>query len=485
MPATLASPRLHHSVGALAHSLSSSAWRGAFQFRRADVWFAPAVRVGIAGTLVLVGGGLLGHGPLAAIASLGALTSAFGRHQPYTRLARHLLVVAAAMVVSGATGALLGATGTTMWLQIAVVSLLAALAAILLGALRITGPGPVILVFAAGAGSGYAHTSAGIPAVVAALAIGSAVGWLVAMAPALVLPLGPARLGVARAVAALARLMENDDDAHRSATTVAVRSARETVALSQSTRRFPLVPSRWRLDDQVARLSTLLDTVEDLQRTAGTGTPGAASESAIARLRRHQAELRRMRRTLELPGVMGARELPGVRPARLREPARTALAGNHGVGRGLRMAAASALSGWAAVGLGLGHPLWAAMGAVAALQGINYRMTVQRGIQRLVGNVLGALVAAGLLSLSLGFWPAVAAVVVFQVLAEVLVLSNYTLTTIVVTPMALLMTGIGAPLAPDAAMSRVADTLVGVVVGVLVAAASISLADRHHLGLGD
>jgi len=85
------------------------------------------------------------------------------------------------------------------------------------------------------------------------------------------------------------------------------------------------------------------------------------------------------------------------------------------------------------------------------------------------------------LSLSLGFWPSVIAVIIFQTAAELLVLKNYTLTTIAVTPMALIMTGMGAHLSPDVAMSRVLDTLVGVVVGVIVAAVSISLADRHHL----
>ncbi|WP_432641503.1 FUSC family protein [Arthrobacter polaris] len=146
------------------------------------------------------------------------------------------------------------------------------------------------------------------------------------------------------------------------------------------------------------------------------------------------------------------------------------------------MAAASALAGWAAVVLGLEHPLWASMGAVAALQGLNYSITVQRSIQRLVGNALGAVVALALLSMPLGFWPAVAMVIVFQVLAELLVMTNYTLTTIVVTPMALIMTGLGQQLAPAAAFARVGDTLVGVVIGVLVAALSISLSDRHHLG---
>ncbi|MDD0858940.1 FUSC family protein [Arthrobacter alpinus] len=163
------------------------------------------------------------------------------------------------------------------------------------------------------------------------------------------------------------------------------------------------------------------------------------------------------------------------------EGAKAELTARTSIHQALRMAAAAALSGWAAVGLGLEHPLWATMGAIAALQGLSYATTVQRSIQRLVGNVIGAIVAVGILSLALGFWPSVVLVIIFQVMAELLVLKNYTLTTIAVTPMALIMTGLGTNLGTEAALSRVVDTLVGVVIGTIVAAVSISLSDRQHI----
>ncbi|WP_449373635.1 FUSC family protein [Arthrobacter psychrolactophilus] len=227
------------------------------------------------------------------------------------------------------------------------------------------------------------------------------------------------------------------------------------------------------LDDAEATLS-LFDNAENVAR-----------EVALTRLAQYEAELRKVR------GIPAVTQRPatedqavssrGTVPQGFLAAARVQMTSRASFLQALRMAAASALSGWAAVGLGLEHPLWASMGAIAALQGMNYAVTVQRSIQRLVGNVVGAAIAVVILSLSLGFWPSVALVIVFQVLAELLVLKNYTLTTIAVTPMALIMTGLGTHLGPDAALSRVADTLVGVVIGTLVAALSISLADRHHL----
>jgi uncharacterized membrane protein YccC len=50
-----------------------------------------------------------------------------------------------------------------------------------------------------------------------------------------------------------------------------------------------------------------------------------------------------------------------------------------------------------------------------------------------------------------------------------------------VTPMALLLTGLSAGLAPHVALDRVLDTAVGVIVGVVIAALTISGADVEHV----
>lgn len=148
---------------------------------------------------------------------------------------------------------------------------------------------------------------------------------------------------------------------------------------------------------------------------------------------------------------------------------------------GMRIAVAGALGASIALGLGLDHPMWAAMGAVATMQGIGYHVAVNRGIQRLLGNVAGALLAAGLLALPLGYWGTVLAIIVFQTIAEVASTVNYALTSLVVTPMALLLTGLGHGLAPGVALDRVLDTGVGIVVGIVIAALTISGADAKAL----
>lgn len=151
------------------------------------------------------------------------------------------------------------------------------------------------------------------------------------------------------------------------------------------------------------------------------------------------------------------------------------------IARGARIAVAGALGAAIAVGAGLEHPMWATMGAVATMQGIGYHVAVHRGVQRLLGNIAGAVLAAGLLALPLGYWGAVAAIIVFQVIAEVASTVNYAVTSLAVTPMALLLTGLGAGLSPDVALDRIADTAIGIVVGIVIAAVTISAAEHHSL----
>ncbi|ERB49950.1 hypothetical protein N806_01925 [Rhodococcus sp. P27] len=151
--------RLTHSSEAIAHTVSGATWRAAFRVGSADATIAPAIRVGLATAVVLVVGGLLGHRELAGFAALGALCAAFGRYEPYPRLAGKLAMVGAALVVSIAFGSAMGVVGVPMWLQIGILSLLAGASYCFMSGFRITGPGPVILVFAATGAAGYAPVS--------------------------------------------------------------------------------------------------------------------------------------------------------------------------------------------------------------------------------------------------------------------------------------------------------------------------------------
>ncbi|WP_372436060.1 FUSC family protein [Williamsia soli] len=366
MPASttnVLSSQARRSGSALRHLCSPRTWwSAAVTVNRGNTAIAPAVRVGVAVGLVLVVGGLLGHRDLAGFAALGSLTSAFCRADPYRVRLPRLLVVGGAVVLYVGFGAILGASGSSIVVQIVAISSAAGLAALLVSALRLMGPGAVVLIFAAAGAAGFATTVGDVGRLLVAAIIGACVGIAASLAP-------------------WARDALRSDDRHRIA----------------------------------ERAHVLAD----------------------------------------LRGAVNRRLLM----------------------RSARIVAACAIAAGIAVAAGLQHPMWAAMGALASLQGVDYHATVHRGVQRLLGNVVGAALAIGLLALPLGYWGAVALIVVLQVAAEILATVNYALCSLAVTPMALLLTGLGAGLTADVAVDRVADTAVGVVCGVVLAALTVA---RHE-----
>ncbi|GEC76051.1 FUSC family protein [Microbacterium maritypicum] len=125
------------------------------------------------------------------------------------------------------------------------------------------------------------------------------------------------------------------------------------------------------------------------------------------------------------------------------------------------------------------HWYWAAVGAVAAVSGPQLNARVIRGIQRLIGTLLGVLVAAGILAIDLPPLAVIALVVVLQAAAELFVGRNYGIAMIFITPLALLMVHLAAPAPVDMLLQdRAIETVIGVAVGTIVAVASAALRRR-------
>lgn len=126
------------------------------------------------------------------------------------------------------------------------------------------------------------------------------------------------------------------------------------------------------------------------------------------------------------------------------------------------------------------HWYWAAVGAVAAVSGPQLNARVIRGIQRLVGTLLGVLVAAGILAIDLPPLAVIALVVVLQGAAELFVGRNYGIAMVFITPLALLMVHLAAPTPVDMLLQdRAIETVIGVAVGTIVAVASAALRRRQ------
>jgi uncharacterized membrane protein YccC len=132
------------------------------------------------------------------------------------------------------------------------------------------------------------------------------------------------------------------------------------------------------------------------------------------------------------------------------------------------------------------HWYWAMVGAVAALGGAHVTARLVRGAQRLLGTLVGVLVAAGLLAVQLPPLATIGVAVLLQAGAELYVGRNYGIAMVFVTPLALLMVQLAAPVDPALLLrDRVIDTVIGVAVGTVVAMLSSAIRRRTMGGHPD
>lgn len=149
----------------------------------------------------------------------------------------------------------------------------------------------------------------------------------------------------------------------------------------------------------------------------------------------------------------------------------------------LRAILGAGLAIWVSLKLGGQHPAWAAMGMMAVVMGPRLNLVMNRAIQRTLGTVVGAALAWLLLVQSPPVMVVIVVLAVLQLLTEVLIGMNYGLGQVMVTPMALLMTWLGAgrSLGAEIAPERIMETCIGALIGLLIAIILSSLEDRRHL----
>lgn len=148
-------------------------------------------------------------------------------------------------------------------------------------------------------------------------------------------------------------------------------------------------------------------------------------------------------------------------------------------GDAARCALVTLLAGAIPTLLGLGHPYWAMVAGLAAIAGPDTTARLLRAGHRAAGTLLGVAAAAVLLSLPLSPLGTIAAVVLLQCAAELLVGRNYGLALVAVTPLALLMVELAHPVGTATLLhDRVVETLLGAALGTAVTVATHRRASR-------
>ena len=127
------------------------------------------------------------------------------------------------------------------------------------------------------------------------------------------------------------------------------------------------------------------------------------------------------------------------------------------------------LAGSVATASGIGRPYWAMVGAVVPLAARALPVQLIRGLHRVVGTALGLGVAWVVLAAHPSGLAAVILIALFQAGAELLVGRNYALALVCVTPLALIMVHLVAPVPTGELLAdRALETVIGVVIGVVL-----------------
>lgn len=120
--------------------------------------------------------------------------------------------------------------------------------------------------------------------------------------------------------------------------------------------------------------------------------------------------------------------------------------------------------------IGIGHPYWAIVSAIAALSVPGGYNRVLRATHRFVGTLIGLGIGALLLLFHPAGLAAIVIIIVLQVGAEFVVVRNYSLALILITPLVLVIGELGAPQPLGALIwQRGVETFIGVVVAVAIA----------------
>ncbi|MFJ8494309.1 FUSC family protein [Streptomyces sp. NPDC094038] len=418
--------------------------------RPSDIWFKPALSVVAAVAAPNLALLALGRLDLAMYTMAGSLCALYGHNRPYPARARTLARVILGMVCGLAVALTAASLTTNAVVLVTVGALMAAVQKSLCDATRVGPPGNVVLTFISSASLFAPQTLGQVPGHLALALAAGAWAWLVGMAPGLLRPHGPERRAAAHALNTTAAYADTrgtgaGHERARAAAAGAVQAAWQSLlatgARTDRTRRA--------LEHLVVRAEVAL----------------AAPADADPALLRGWA--RALRGTGRVPRVAGADDdLLGI-DAELSVPQRPLW---HRLGPlaplAARTALGCALAGYASLTLGVGRPYWALVTA-ASLYQANVTLTWSRGVQRVVGNLLGVLVFAAVVPLA-HLHPAVLVLccLAFNFGAEALIGRNYWLGSVCVTPMALLVTEFARTQdAGQLITERVVDTLVGALVG--------------------
>ncbi|NYJ37892.1 FUSC family protein [Nocardiopsis aegyptia] len=433
---------------------------------------------------------------LGTLAALGSMTVLYEKKTPYAYRSAALALVGLGFVASVAFGSL--ASSLSVWASVVSIGLTAGVATWVCAAWRVDKPGPLFFVLVGAISTIAPGGWTDVPLHAALAALGAAVGWAVSMSGAPVRARHPEYRAVSGAFKQLAVLLravgrpELDHAQHKAS--VAVAEAWRIVLLAQ-TRGYRSTPEaarlrallRWVSDIHLATTQVCLARPAPLPEAAADFADRMAQAVAAPDRAPDPDELDELRRGLRprslesrLYGLLARAAQAARRTGEDADDERTdtlhdsrypalwdalrfslspeSLVRPTALRMWITVTAAGAFGLW----LGLDHYYWVAITATAVLQGGTVVLAMNRSVQRSLGTLIGVLGGAYLLTLGLPLSGVVLLAGLFMGLTQLVVGRNFFYASILITPMALLLSYTAAPQElQELAGARIIDTLVG------------------------
>ncbi|TQC48949.1 FUSC family protein [Rhodococcus sp. WS4] len=404
------------------------------------------VRAGVAVALPALAGVALGHSAVAAIATLGAFAVVYGEGRAYRVRWRVVSIAAAVMVLLAGVGAAVGAFvhdataagGSALWgmTLVLVMTVVVAVCAFVVDGLRLGAPGAFLPLLTVEIASALPALGVAVTEVLAWSAVGAASALIVSMSGAVARPRTPERAAVGTAVAAVDAALS--DTASPTSRRDAVRSLH---AAWQCLHDAALVGG----DHRLTR------TLRAAHLRCASAVDGLDSD--------HASDIDDLRPQVPLPRPSVRYRL--ARAAHLRGRSWTIVA---------RLLVAGPAAGLLALAFGVGRPDWAVITAAMILhQGPDRVLGTYRGLHRFFGTVLGLVLLAALSTLDLTAAALVLVLAVLMAGTEAFLVRNYGLAMVFITPLALVLGGLGTHVDLVAvSRDRLLETALGVAVALAV-----------------
>ncbi|WP_409273795.1 FUSC family protein [Neobacillus sp. SCS-31] len=466
-------------------------FKNAFTVRKNPFPWRKAFCAGLAASLPIVIGLLLGNFHYGIAAGMGGFAYLYVFNQPYVQRAKLIFFVAAGLALSMFLGILLSPYPFGVAIGMGMIG---AIATFMFGALRITGPSAIFFILCFSIATGIPADPEDAPLRGGLVLLGGALSWLISMLGWFFNPHGPETIAVKKVYAQLAAFADSAGGADlnnaRHKTVAVLKEAEEIILAGYSLwTDTELFKRLYLLNEHANRL--FIDMLELVEKKKN-GLPPELGDSlralanTIGSSRKNKAKILQpdtddvkiadlFRKIYNADAILNEPAGKIHRDVKIAKPSiRVKLLGAFDKNSivflsAVRFGAILMAASLIAYAFPFERPYWVPLSCAAVMLGSTIISTIHRAIQRTIGTLAGLLIAGVILmNVHNGFVVALL-ILSLSFLTELFIVRNYALAVLFITPSALIISEYSAEIHnfPFFAVARATDIITGSIIGLL------------------